>query len=138
MGGSEIIFKMSTVISITAGFLSGLIGSMGFGGGGVLIIYLVIFLNMSQLQAQGINLIFFIPCATLATVIYLVKKEIKYKEIYPVIIGGIIGAIGGSFLLKIINTDYLSKIFAVFLIAMGVASLLRIKRENDIVENDKV
>ena len=51
---------MSTVIPIIAGFLSGLIGSMGFGGGGVLIIYLVVFANIPQLQAQGINLIFFV------------------------------------------------------------------------------
>lgn len=119
---------MSTIISIIAGFLSGLIGSMGFGGGGVLIIYLVIFMNMSQLRAQGINLIFFVPCAVLAVIIYSVKKEIDYKKILPVIIGGIIGAVISSFLLKNINTDYLSKIFAVFLILMGITSILRLKK----------
>ena len=72
---------MNYIIPIIAGFLSGLIGSMGFGGGGVLIIYLVIFANTPQIIAQGTNLIFFIPCATLATVIYFTKKEIKIKNI---------------------------------------------------------
>ncbi len=119
---------MSTFIPIIAGFLSGLIGSMGFGGGGVLIIYLVIFANIPQLQAQGINLIFFVPCAVLATIIYTVKKQIEYKKILPVIIGGIIGAIVSSFLLKNINTNYLSKAFAIFLIVMGVSSILRLKK----------
>ncbi len=118
---------MNTIISIVAGFLSGLIGSMGFGGGGVLIIYLVIFANTPQLQAQGINLVFFIPCAILATIIYTLKKQIEYKKISPVILGGIAGAIGGSFILKIINTDYLSKVFAIFLIVMGITSLIRLK-----------
>ena len=120
---------MSTVIPIIAGFLSGLIGSMGFGGGGVLIIYLVVFANMPQLQAQGINLIFFVPCAILATIIYTIKKQIDYKQILPVIIGGIIGAIISSFLLQSINTNYLSKAFAIFLIIMGVSSILRLKKE---------
>lgn len=120
---------MSTIIPIIAGFLSGLIGSMGFGGGGVLIIYLVVFANIPQLQAQGINLIFFVPCAVLATIIYTVKKQIDYKQILPVIIGGVIGAIVSSFLLKNINTDYLSKTFAIFLIVMGVSSILRLKKE---------
>ncbi len=119
---------MSTVIPILAGFLSGLIGAMGFGGGGVLIIYLVIFANMPQLQAQGINLIFFVPCAILATIIYTIKKQINYKQIIPVIVGGIIGTIISSFLLKNINTDYLSKAFAIFLIVMGVSSILRLKK----------
>ena len=119
---------MSTIIPIVAGFLSGIIGSMGFGGGGVLIIYLVIFANTPQIQAQGINLIFFVPCAILATIIYTIKKQIEYKKIFPVIIGGVFGAITSSFLLKNINTDYLSKVFAIFLIMMGISSILRLKK----------
>lgn len=118
---------MSTVISIFAGFLSGLIGAMGFGGGGVLIIYLAVFMNIPQLKAQGINLLFFIPCAVVATIIYTVKKQVSYKEILPVISGGISGAIISSFLLNLINTQYLSKMFAVFLIVTGIASILRLK-----------
>ena len=34
-----------------------------------------------------------------------------------------------SFLLKSINTDYLSKVFAIFLIIMGISSILRLKKE---------
>ncbi len=113
---------------VIAGFLSGLIGSMGFGGGGVLIIYLVIFTNTSQLTAQGINLIFFIPCATLATIIYSVKKQVEFKKIYPVIIGGIIGAIIASFFLKNIESQLLTKVFATFLIIMGINTLFRVKK----------
>ncbi len=119
---------MSTIIPIIAGFLSGLIGSMGFGGGGVLIIYLVIFANVPQIEAQGINLIFFVPCAILATIIYTIKQQITFQLIFPVIIGGVIGAIASSFLLENINTNYLSNIFAIFLITMGVSTVLRLKK----------
>lgn len=118
-----------SIISIIAGFLSGLIGAMGFGGGGVLIIYLAVFMDTPQLKAQGINLVFFIPCAILATIIYTVKKQIDYKNIFPVILGGVCGAIVSSLFLKNIPTDYLSKIFAVFLIFMGVCSVLRLKKK---------
>ncbi len=120
---------MSTIISIIAGFLSGLIGAMGFGGGGILIIYLAVFMDTPQLKAQGINLVFFIPCAILATIIYTVKKQIDYKAILPVILGGVCGSIPASFILKNIPTDYLGKIFAVFLIFMGVSSVLRLKKK---------
>lgn len=119
---------MNYLMPVIAGFLSGLIGSMGFGGGGVLIIYLVIFTNTSQLTAQGINLIFFIPCATLATIIYSVKKQVEFKKIYPVIIGGIIGSIIASLFLKNLESQLLTKVFATFLIIMGINTLFRVKK----------
>lgn len=117
-----------SIIKIIVSFLSGLIGSMGFGGGGVLIIYLVIFADTPQIKSQGINLAFFVPCAVISTIIYTVKKQIKYKEIYPVILGGIAGAIPAGFVLNFIKTEYLSKIFAVFLICMGITSLIKLKK----------
>ncbi len=119
---------MNYIIPVIAGFLSGLIGSMGFGGGGVLIIYLVIFANIPQITAQGINLIFFIPCATVATIIYCVKKQIEFKRILPVVIGGITGAILSSFFLKNIESGLLTKAFACFLTIMGITTLFRLKK----------
>ena len=118
---------MNCIIPIIAGFLSGLIGSMGFGGGGILIIYLVIFTNTQQITAQGINLVFFIPCATLATIIYFVKKQIDFKPILPIISGGIIGALIAGLLLKNLYSDILSKIFACFLIITGLFNLYKLK-----------
>lgn len=116
---------MNNIVKIIASFLAGLIGAMGFGGGGVLIIYLVIFASVSQLTAQGINLAFFVPCAIISVIIYTLKKEIKYKEIIPVILGGVTGAIIGSLIIKIISTKYLSVIFAVFLIFMGITTFFQ-------------
>ena len=42
------------------GALSGVIGALGMGGGGVLIIFLSAFAGLDQLKAQGINLLFFL------------------------------------------------------------------------------
>ena len=119
---------MNIPLSIIIGFLSGLIGSMGFGGGGILIIFLTVFMNTPQVKAQGINLVFFIPCAIVATIIYAIKKQIEYKKIAFVIIGGITGAVISSFLLNFIDTFYLSKIFAVFLITTGFLTIFRLKK----------
>lgn len=120
---------MNYFISVVAGFLSGLIGSMGFGGGGILIIYLVIFANTPQIVAQGINLIFFIPCALLATIIYSLKKQIKIKVILPVILGGITGALFASYFLSYIKSEWLSKAFAFFLIIMGLIAIIKVKNK---------
>ena len=126
MGRNEVIIQMNYVIPIIAGFLSGLIGSMGFGGGGVLIIYLVIFANTPQIVAQGTNLIFFIPCAILATIIYIIKKQVKFKIIFPVIAGGIIGSIIASNFLDFFKSEQLSYLFGIFLISIGLYSIFNL------------
>ena len=119
---------MNNILSIIAGFLSGIIGSMGFGGGSIMIIYLTLFAEIPQLKAQGINLIFFIPCAMLSVIIYSIKKEINYKEIYPIILGGICGALPSIYLLNIIKTNLLQQIFAIFLICSGIISIFNFKK----------
>ncbi len=109
--------------ALLAGLMSGIIGGMGLGGGAVLIIYLTVFKNVEQLRAQGINLLFFVPIATLAVIIYSFKKQIKWRVTLPIAIGGLIGAIGGFFLTDILGGNFTSKLFGGFLIILGLKEL---------------
>ena len=89
---------MSFLWAAAAGTLSGMIGAMGLGGGGVLIIYLTLFLGMEQGIAQGVNLIFFIPSAVIALIIYSRKKMIAWKAAIPAAVLGVAGAWLGTYL----------------------------------------
>ena len=106
--------------ALLAGLFSGIIGGMGLGGGAVLIIYLSVFKDIEQLKAQGINLLFFIPIALVAVIIYALKKQIKWKLTIPIAIGGILGAAGGFFLTDIIGGNFTAKLFGGFLILLGI------------------
>lgn len=107
------------MIGIIAGFLSGIIGAMGLGGGAVLLIYLTLFKDVGQLEAQGINLIFFIPIALLSVGIYAFKKQIEWKTVLLFSATGLVGAAAGVWLSEIIGTALLGKIFGALLIAAG-------------------
>ena len=48
---------------IIIGIISGIVTSLGLGGGAILIIGLTLFLGIEQRIAQSVNLIFFIPTA---------------------------------------------------------------------------
>lgn len=109
--------------ALLAGLFSGIIGGMGLGGGAVLIIYLTVFKDMEQLKAQGINLLFFIPIATLAVIIYAFKKQIKWRVTLPLAIGGVLGAVGGFFLTDFIGGNFTAKLFGGFLIILGLKEL---------------
>lgn len=109
--------------ALLAGLLSGIIGGMGLGGGAVLIIFLTVFQNTEQLQAQGINLLFFIPIASVAVIIYSFKKQIKWNITLPLALGGVLGAVGGFFLTHFIGGNFTAKLFGGFLILLGIKEL---------------
>ena len=96
---------------------------MGFGGGSVLIIFLTSFLDINQKEAQGINLFFFIPCAIYSVYKYSESNLIEKKILKPFTITGLLGVAVGYGVFSFIPTDYLSKAFGIFLLAMGIRDL---------------
>lgn len=114
---------MSGIYIAAAGIVSGILGAMGMGGGGVLVIVLTVFCGYEQTLAQGINLIFFVPCAVAAIIIYSYKKMIDWKIAIPFSIMGCIGAVIGSYLSSYFDSKTLSVIFGIMLLVIGVKEL---------------
>ncbi|MEE0101703.1 MAG: sulfite exporter TauE/SafE family protein [Acutalibacteraceae bacterium] len=119
---------LSGLWSAVAGILSGLLGAMGLGGGGILIIYLSIFTSIPQAQAQGINLLFFLPTAVLALIVYQRKKLIVWRIAVPFALFGVLGSLLGSYLSRGIDNEVLSKMFGALLLLMGIKTLFARKR----------
>ncbi len=114
--------------ALLAGLFSGLIGGMGLGGGAVLIIYLTVFLDTPQLKAQGINLIFFIPIALTAVIIYAIKKQIKWKTVLPFAAGGILGALIGIFVANLLGGEWVARLFGGFIAILGIKEIFFTKK----------
>ena len=126
---------MSIFVIAVVSFLSGFIASLGLGGGMVLIIYLTIFSGMAQLEAQGINLIFFIPIALISIILHTKSKLIIWKKIIPSIITGAILALLFSFIASMLGSEILSKIFSIFIIIIGIKELIKKSDKQNIAEH---
>lgn len=111
------------ILALLAGLLSGIIGAMGLGGGAVLIIYLTLFADIEQLMAQGINLLFFIPIATVSVIIYSFKKQIRWKTVLKISVVGLIGTLLGWLLADFLGSELISKIFGVLLLLLGIKEI---------------
>ncbi|NLW40621.1 MAG: sulfite exporter TauE/SafE family protein [Tissierellia bacterium] len=109
------------------GILSGIISGMGIGGGAVLIPSLVFFAALKQHQAQGVNLIVFIPVAIVALIVHIRDKNVDFKYAKWIILGGVIGAILGSILAIRIESDSLRRYFGIFLLFIGIYELFKRK-----------
>ena len=123
MGGSQDADGMNYLWMAVAALLSGALGSMGLGGGGVLIIYLTLGAGLGQQAAQGVNLLLFIPCAVVALCFYLKKGLIDWRTALLAAAFGLVGAAAGTFLSGIMDAGILRKIFAVMLLAIGAKEL---------------
>lgn len=99
--------------------VSGVVSSMGMGGGTILILCLSLFLGKDQHIAQGANLIFFIPTALVSIFINIKQKLIKWKT--GLIVGGcgIIGAVIGAKISVNLDTNRLKLYFGIFLLIIA-------------------
>jgi uncharacterized membrane protein YfcA len=120
MGRHTPDFSMNLFVDAVFGIISGAASSVGLGGGAVLIMYLTTIAGVEQMKAQGINLIFFIPAAFVTAIIYSARKLTKWKIIIKTAFAGIVGSFLTFLVLKHINTLFLSKVFGIFLLVMGV------------------
>lgn len=110
------------------GFLSGIISGMGIGGGTILIPSLVIFNNLPQQQAQGVNLVVFLPVAVIALFTHYKKGNIEFSFAKLIIVGGVFGAIIGSLLAVKIEPMKLKRYFGIFLLIVGTYELFSKKK----------
>lgn len=117
------------ILLVIIGFVSGIISGMGIGGGTILIPALTVFLNYNQHTAQNINLIYFIPTAIIAIITHTKKGNIEKKVLWKIILFGVIGAVIGSIIAVNINPTLLRKLFAVFLIVMGINEIFFNKKQ---------
>ena len=105
---------------IIIGVIAGVVGGLGMGGGTVLILILSIFNNVEQHIAQGANVVFFIPTAVAAIIVFIKNKNIKFKLGIPILLWGIVGTTIGASISTMLDVYVLRKFFGIFLIFIGL------------------
>lgn len=116
-------------MEIAVGFLTGVMASMGLGGGFVLVVWLTLFANAEQRAAQGINVLFFLPIAFCALIMHLKNGLVNRGLVKKLAVGGVLGAALGTFASQIVANDMLRKLFALFLLAFGLRELFAKKEK---------
>ena len=112
------------MLTAIIGFLSGILGGMGVGGGMILIPAATIFLDLDQQTAQSLNLFCFIPSALCALAIHIKNKKVDFKVAFSIILTGIPLAIAGAYLSTKLPSPLLSKLFGGFILIFGVKEII--------------
>jgi hypothetical protein len=115
-------FLILIIIGLLGGFVS---GSMGVGGGIIIIPALVFFLGLTQQQAQGTSIaVLSVPVALVAAVNYYKGGYINFKYAGIIILTFVIGSYFGSKLAVNIPAKVLQKGFGVLLLLVGIKMVL--------------
>lgn len=109
---------------IIASFFSAVCAALGLGGGTVLMLYFALLTDIPQQQAQGINLLLFLPVAALSLWFHTKNKLVAWKQIIWVILCGLPGVLLGCWLSQWLDVGWLRKAFGGFLLIMGIHELL--------------
>ena len=121
-------------IDFIAGIFISVLAGLGTGGGGLLVIYLTLVKDISQIEAQGINLLFFVIAGASSLIIHIKKRKLELKNIILMIIFGSFGAVAGSLIANITDGAIVKKIFGGFLLISGLIELFSKsgKKENEV------
>ncbi len=110
-------------------FLSAVLAGMGVGSAGFLVVYLTMAMSMPQLEAQLLNLIFFISSALAAIGVNWYRGRLRPKVILLCALPGCLGAVGGAAFAHTVDSGSLGKAFGVLLIVLGAVTLIGMKKK---------
>ena len=107
------------LVGAALGFLSGL----GVGGGSLLLLWMTLVLGTDPSQARVMNLMFFLPCAIVATAFRWRHSKPDWHHILPAAAAGLLGALIGNLIAPGMDRTLLKKAFGVLFLLAGVREL---------------
>ena len=109
-------------ITVAAAFLIAILSGMGGGSAGLLVVYLTVVLDVSQLTAQGINLLFFLFAASAALCVHILRRHIPFSRVILAALAGMLGALPGVWTAEILPQNLVRILFGMLLIFAGIRS----------------
>ena len=117
------------VVSILIGTLLGFLSGLGVGGGSLLMLWLTLIADTPQADARVMNLMFFIPCALIATCFRWKQTKPDRKLTLWAVAGGLVGALIGNFLHSRLDLELLKKGLGILFLICGVKELFYRERK---------
>lgn len=117
------------VVNILIGAVLGFLSGLGVGGGSLLMLWLTLVSGTAQADARVMNLMFFIPCALIATIFHWKQSKPNWHLTLWAVAGGLIGALAGNFLHSRLDLELLRKALGIMFLICGAKELFYRERK---------
>ncbi len=112
------------LLPFLCGAAAGVLSAWGIGGGTLLLLCMTLFLGVTQAEAQGINLLFFLPTAGVSLLFHRRSGYLNKRVLRAAIPAGTLCALLASLASCLIDLSYLRIPFGLFLLYAGLSTLL--------------
>ncbi len=128
-GGERLI--AAVIVGVVTGLVS---GTMGVGGGIVMVPAMVILMGIEQVVAQGISLAVIVPTALSGAVQHLRMGQVDVRRAVTISAGGVLGGLAGAQTALLLPGPALRAVFALFVLyssqrMLGVQAWLAQRRQ---------
>ncbi len=115
------VLKIS-IVGLCAGFITGFFST---GGGMIMLPALIYFLKMDEKKARATTVFAILPMVIVASFFYYKDRYFDFSLGLKCAVGGVVGSIVGTRLLKKVSNKFLKVGLIVFLIYAGISMILR-------------
>lgn len=123
---------------LLAGLLAGIVSGMGIGGGAILIPVILWVTDVTQQQAQGVNLLYFLPTAAVALVTHVKNGSVETPVAKSLIWTGLLGAAAGALLALWLEGELLRKLFGGFSLPLVWQSSIKAEKGRQQTERRRI
>lgn len=116
----DIFLLKSGIIGLASGLICGMFSA---GGGLILVPAFTYIFNLEEKEARATSIFSILPMVITSAIFYSNKNLINWNLGIKVAVGGMMGAIVGSIILKKISPNFLKITFIIFLIYMGIKNI---------------
>lgn len=119
-------YKPKQVLTlIGVGLVGGVVNGMFGAGAGLLLVPMIeMFGKVEEKKAHATTLACVMVMCVVSSIVFIVNKQVDYKLTMWCLIGSIIGAVAGTFLLQKLKNKIINLIFSCLLIAAGVLMIV--------------
>lgn len=122
---------MMLVLDIAVAFAVALLCGLGAGGGGLMVLYLTSARGLSQINGQGINILFFLAASAGAFTVNIKNSRIDMKRAMILSVCGAATAIAGSLLASWVSQPILRRLYGGLLVLSGIYYIISSKQKTD-------
>ncbi|MDR1693113.1 MAG: sulfite exporter TauE/SafE family protein [Oscillospiraceae bacterium] len=120
-------------VSALAGAAAGVLSGLGLGGGTVLMIWMTLFGGFSSRHAaQGVNLLYFLPCSLGSMAGHIKNKQVAFKPALFAIAAGLPLGLLGAFIAQKLDASPLRIGFGVLMVFVGLREVLSAKQKEPV------
>ncbi len=118
------------LLRFACGAAAGVLSAWGVGGGTVLLLCMTLLLGVDQAEAQGINLLYFLPTAGVSLLLHRKNGYLDAAVLRAAAPVGTVCALAAALLASSVDITLLRKPFGFFLLYAGISALFGSKKQS--------